>query len=275
MKVVSGPVNPKNIFTSGAPTIGVIDLVNPDEFKEDDIIGSEVGESISDFINKYAAKRQVFVNADGKGNIVIDRGATELLPTKLIYRKLSPGSIKSAINTRENNMLSVSLDRSYEDRFNKYVVLTQKNPNALLETGSAVSASEVVEQKGSATDSTMRTSRTFVILDDSDSKETADKRAIWEANIRRARSLDYSCDVQGYKISSDSDVIWSPNKLVIVEDEINSISSQMLIKSVTYSFNENGSITTLNLGYPDSFTLQAEQTVRESRTNKIDTEGLL
>lgn len=275
----------KNIFNSQREQsekdnfIGIIDLAEPAVFDSDDIIKPESGENMFDFIKKYAAKRQVLITTDGFGNIVITRGASNVLDAHLIHRHTSLDSsvsdvVKSSIlppQFQNNNILSASIDKDYTQRFNRYIVKTQGNLNALAAQLAKINAKDVVSKKDEAFDSDVRSSRTLIIgNDDSDSTKTAKSRATWEANIRRTQSLNYNCTVQGFKINVNSKEIWAPNNLVRVSDEKCDVFSLLLIKSVGYEYSvETGSTTTMELGFKDSFQLEAEETVRDLRTNKF------
>ena len=87
----------------------------------------------------------------------------------------------------------------------------------------------------------------------------------WEANIRRARSLEYTAVVQGHNVGG---TLWKPNVLVPIDDDFSDIQATMLLKSVRFeSTLQTGNVTTLTFTYKDAFTLQAQQDEREANTN--------
>lgn len=277
----------KVISVNGITGITVIDNVSPELFEEDDIVTSEVGENMFDFIRRYCALRQVVATTDGDGNIVISRGADTRLNARLVHRHtkvdreivanftgIVSGSILRSV-TRENNILSASVRYSTTDRFNKYIVKSQQNLNALNINGGDITSSSVVSQQGSATDSEVRSSRAMVISgDSSNSVQTAKQKATWEANIRRVKSFEYSCRVAGFLAEENPGVLWQPNRLIQVVDEKAKVDSELLIRSVRYNFNKQDKSTELVLGYKDSYTLNAEQQAVEARSNQFGV-GLL
>lgn len=247
--------------------IKVIDLVSPKSFKEGDIIEGEIGDTIFDVIDKYCAKRQVLATTDGDGNIIITRGATDELLVKLIHKNIN---ISDKLSGRQNNILSASASYSMENRFHAYIIKSQMNLTAINKLPGKRSAEVIVDQEGGAIDKDVRRTRDLIISSDtSNNAQTADERGVWEANIRRARAFNYDCTVQGFYADETNKILWEPNKLVQVEDEKCDVSGQLLIKNVTYSFSESGSLTSMGLGYRDSFTLEANQKAIDARSNSF------
>ena len=92
--------------------------------------------------------------------------------------------------------------------------------------------------------------------------------ATLEANIRRANSLQYKCDVYGFQTNNGE--LWKTNRLIQVFDEDNDIDSELLIKGVTFNLGE-GSTTTLDFALADAYTLQASLDEVNGRVNKTKT----
>jgi len=256
--------------------IGVIDLVNPKPFGAGDTLDAEVGQNMFEVIDKYCQKRQVLATTDGNGNIVIARGSTNLIGARLVHRDTNLVSPTPQTDlgpefppiTRENNILSASARYSMAERFNEYAVLSQSNLGSLLSAAIASNTSSIVDQPGSAKDTDVRASRFLSIpADTSNDVNTSVDRAIWEANVRRSRGFSYQCSVQGFLATEDQ--IWAPNFLVSVKDGKADIDSQLLIKTVEYNSSDAGTVTTLEMSYKDSFNLQAERSVIDSRSNKF------
>lgn len=245
--------------------IGIIDLAEPKPFEAGDKVEGENGQNLFELMEKYAQKRQVLLNTDSYGNIVITRGGDELLDSEIIMR--SPDFIFD--KTRETNILSRRYVRDDVDRFNKYIVKSQVNISGL-PIGSVSSPKEITAKEGQAIDSSINSELTKVIVDDSNTDQTLQERATWEANIARARSITYNCVSQGFKPDNVTDKLWQPNFLIKVNDETVKVDSNMLVSSVEFTFSaDSGSRTSLQLISPDSYTLQAEQDETESRVNKI------
>ena len=93
-------------------------------------------------------------------------------------------------------------------------------------------------------------------------------RAIWEMKIRKARSLNYECEVYGYEYNADGD-IWEVNKIIHVTDEKWNIDADMLIKAVAYRLDESGSKTILTLTNKDTYNLVAKLDELEEKYNTL------
>jgi len=263
--------------------IGVIDNAIPELFNKGDFISSKQGENIFEIINSLAIRRQVLVTSDGFGNLIIERGAVDpsgedKYNTPLVHRhkKTSTNPLTQSLsqiadlNQRQNNILSANIAFDNSERYNKYIFQSQQN--ALSALSSEINPSSLVNQQGQAIDNQIRSTRTLVVsADTSRNSATAKDRATWEANIRRVRGRKYECKVQGFKPDLDK-ILWQPNKLVQVLDERLDIDGEMLINSVQYSYGEGGSIVNLSLSDPDSFSIQANISKAEERTNKTGLE---
>lgn len=257
----------KNLIRGNNLDIKVIDKVDPAAkiFKLGDIVGGEVGQNMFEIIDKYCTKRQVLATTDGNGNIILTRASKEVVP--IVLTQISQNGL-NPFNKRKNNILSASASYSMENRFHSYIVKSQLNPTALNISGGKASSESIVQQNGGTIDNEVRNTRDFVLSADiSNSSQTANERAIWEANVRRARGFTYNCTVQGYFVDKERTIIWEPNKLVQVEDEKTDVSSQLLILGVNYSFSRKGSLVNMEMGYRDSFTLNAEQEAIEAKSN--------
>ena len=136
--------------------------------------------------------------------------------------------------------------------------------------GADVTLSNVVQQKGQATDTEIRASRQLEIASNSsDSSVDLGNLATWNANLRRARSTDYSIIVQGFYQDKAQTRLWKINELVKIDDDFADVNATLLIKSVEYNLNlDSGSTTTINLAAQDAYTLQAELDAANSKANK-------
>ena len=147
---------------------------------------------------------------------------------------------------------------------------SQLNPSAF-SFGADVDNANVVNQSGTDTDDKIRESRQLRIMSgSSDSSGDLGNLATWHANLRRARSTDYSIVVQGFHQDDAQTKLWIPNQLVQIIDEFADVSATLLIRSVEYNFNlTTGSTTTISLVDKDAYTLEANISNAEERVNKI------
>lgn len=236
--------------------ITVIDLVGDlSKFSGDEIISADIGDTLYDLIERHCRLRQVFATTNADGNIELIRGATTKSGTSLISDSEHPAS----------NILSASVSYDNSNRFYKYKSWSQSNIGG--ETDGE-ETDDLVDQSGQAFDNDIRKSRTnHFVSEKSSSDGDLEKRAIWEANIRRARSFEYTATVQGHSKSGINNP-WKFNELVYVRDTFSNIDADLLIKTVKFRLdNDGGSTTELEMVTKDSFTLQAEQNEREARAS--------
>jgi prophage tail gpP-like protein len=236
----------------GLDTEVIEDFKTPPElFEEWDIESPEIGQSGFDFIEKLARKRQVLLTSDKDGNLVLTRASDTIFPVQLKKKK----------GGQDNNVLSSSLTIDHSKVFNKIFVAGQLNP---INQAANVRPKDLVSILSSAAlNSKIRTSRQLVInSEESSDGFTANQRAIWEANIRRARSLTYTATVQGHSVNGQ---LWTPNVIVSVDDDFKNLHGNMRIKNVTYLASlDEGSTTRPELTYKDAYSLQAEQDARDA-----------
>jgi prophage tail gpP-like protein len=227
-------------------------------FKSTEIASAVIGDKAFTFIESYARKRQVLLNDDGSGNIMMTRASTEVFPATLN---------NNASDFTLNNILSASFSFDDSQRFKNYTAYGQLNPVAL-EIGSPPKTAS--RQKGVAIDDEMRSTRQLVFnCEESSDDVTAQDRSTWEANVRRAKSLSYQATVQGHSLDGR---IWQPNVKIMVVDDFCGISCRLLVRSVKMSYSlDSGSITTLDMTYEDAFILQASVTSQAKETKKIGT----
>ena len=250
---------------NGLQNIGITNLVSGlKSFKDGDIESAEVGETVFEYIDKYARKRQVLLTGDGNGNIVIARSGTTNAITALL----------NVIDGTNNNILSASASYSETNLFNKYTVRSQQNPVALKNSGS-ISTSKLVSQSGVATDDEVRTTRISEVRpSQSGSSEDSKEFALWLKNINRGKSFNYTAVLQGYHQDLDQTRLWLPNEIVPINDDFIGMSSQlnaeMLIDTVEYKLsNDGGSTTAITCVDKNAYTLQGEQNIRDARANDL------
>ena len=248
--------------------INVINLVDGlKDFDENELVVAEIGDNAFEFIEKYARKRGTLLSTNGRGEILIVRGGDVALT----------GALINQINGRRNNVKAGSISYDLTNRFNKYVVRSQGNPSStellgeiggdILEAGEGFASFESTE--GEAIDSVIRSSRVMELQAESVSvNQTAQERAEWESNIRRARSIVYSATMAN--LNSVPGQIFVPNVLIQVIDEFTDINSQMLIRRVIYNFSNSGGTTVnLELVPRDAYTLLASKNPIDAQHNQV------
>lgn len=256
VKEFEGEVSILDIARSVLDGIGLesVDVINQvgelETFNAWDIESAEVGEKCFEFLEKFARKKQFFWHSDGDGNLVLLRASEDLFPARLVARASGEG----------NNIKSAYAAIDHTKRYHEY-----KAQGNLNQSRSDEPPSKAANQPGQAVrDTAIRPSRVleFNAEENSDSK-TATDRAVWESNIRIAKSLTYSAVVQGHSAGGQ---VWPVNVLVDVDDEIANIKDQLFVKSVIFSQSvTEGTTTRINMTYRNAFTLEAEQAARQSQ----------
>jgi prophage tail gpP-like protein len=270
IKELSGTLSLKQVIRqildgNGLQNIGITNLVSGlKSFNSGDIESAEVGETVFEYIDKYARKRQVLLTGDGDGNIVITRSGTTNAITSLL----------NVINGTNNNILSASASYAETNLFNKYTVRSQQNPVALKNSGS-ISTANLVSQSGTATDNEVRATRILEVRpSQSGSSKDSKEFALWLKNINRGKSFNYTAVIQGYYQDLDQTKLWIPNEIVSIKDDFIGMSSQlnaeMLIDTVEYKLsNTEGSTTVITCVDKNAYTLEAKANIRDARANDL------
>lgn len=241
----------------GLEGIGVINQVDDLESFDEDI-DAKAGQTAFEFLEQYARKRQVLLTTSAAGDIVITRNTGTRSGITLTSEVPDAG---------KNNILSAFLNLNNTERFQRYEVRSSGNAvGAALTVFDANAAADVF---GQATDDDIRAGRvmTFVAANSTDT-EGCTKRADWEGNIRRTRSQEYTCVVQGHEQSPGTP--WEFNQIVTVSDDFADVEGELLIDRVemTYSV-QRGSRTSLRCVPTDAYLVQAAEPEKEKETTSF------
>ncbi len=195
------------------------------------------GETVFACLERLARDRGVLLLSDGLGGLIIARAGTE----------------RAAPLVLGKNILSAEAQLSFRDRYSLYIAMAQGTG---LDDGSLPAA--WISPKQTVADETMAESRSrpLVVIHDGyvTGGATLKQRAQWEANVRAGRSVDVRVKVQGWT-QGPAGGLWQPNEISHVVDPDLRLESDMLIKGVDFTLDENGSITELALTDPLAFTL--------------------
>jgi len=243
-------------------------------FDKSDIIRSQVGESAFEVIRRYAAKRNIIINTNPDGDIVLVKIGGEIATTIL----------QNVRNGKENNVKNASVSYDYSGRFNQYVIKSRISegggggmiyPAGLAgDIGDPLPQATSSVQKGVSFDNEIRSTRQFVYISNgSMNSGFCKKRADWENNVRLKKSRMYSCEVFGFRQNENEilaiNPLWSPNQIVYLKDEFAGIDEEMLIKSVSYKKDNSGSITKLELVNEKAYTESLnEPLIRQNKRQK-------
>lgn len=241
--------------------IDFIDVTNNTYPRESLIMNKErisvdIGDNIFTIIQKYCYLNNVVCTSDFNGNISLERAGRFKSNTVL--------SLLSNINNN-NNIKNSELNLDFTKRYGKYIALSQGSEDFDFFEGSE----KGVDVRGVATDPEISPHKKKIFLVNKKvSSQYCTDLAIWEMNIAKKKSFNYTCTISEFK---DNDGYpWRPNTLVGVEDSKYGIKSQMLITSVKFnSSRESGFTTDLELTYPEAFSLTFKPGKKDSKGNSL------
>ena len=216
-------------------SIKVINKVGILNLEATETIKTEQGQSIFDFLDKYAKKLQVLLKIDKNGNLNIIREDNDVVKNMLINNY-----------TADTNILASRLKLSTIDRFNLVEVYSQGNNKTHTKAG--------ISQKGKATDPQIRATRRKILTMNTASESKSLKAlAEWNIQLRKAKGSRYTCTTLGFYSSNNT--LWKPNTLVDIIDYDMEVQGTFLIQGVTFNQNLQGSFTNLDIVEQGSFSI--------------------
>ncbi len=196
------------------------------------------GDTIFSLLARLAQQRGLLLSSDGQGRLVITAAARERLP----------GALRLG-----DNIISGQIRISERDRFSRYIVKGQGQTS-----GGALGGlfdddpQEAMSPQGQASDPGVRRHRPLVILADTAENSGAfERRARWEAVTRAGRSQSVSYTVAGWGPAPG--VLWTPNRLIEVQDPYLGLDQDLLLEQVEYGLDQNGTQSRLTLAPPDAY----------------------
>ncbi len=248
----------------GLSGIKVIDKANPEQFRK----GGEVPVAAIDdtgfgYADQWARKRQVVLNTDGEGNLVIDRNRKQRGPGALI---------KMFEDSPLNNVKKATYKNSDAGRHNETDCHAQKSTNDLdyWETrpkgDEPAQSNPLATKTGKAVDSSVRPERKLHYRARQGIEgKTPEQAAKWRTNLARARNYTYEAEVAGFEMAPGQ--LWWPGFIIPVRDDHFLISDELFIKEVTFTKDwDGGAVTQISLTAKDAYSESDE--APKSRTGK-------
>ena len=230
----------ENVLSDNGHSIAVInDVADLSTLGAKEVITAEKGDTIAAFMDRYAKKLQVLLVTNADGDLVITREGSDLAVGRLVQE----------INGNNNNILSASINISTTERYRFFEIYSSKGNDDFI--------AQTVGQSGIAIDSSIRATRRKRVNMSADTESVSLKNlAKWYLNIRRAKGSRYNCRVQGFYTNRNSGLLWQPNTLVQVKDELCQVSGQFLIQGVSFVKNLQGCFTDLSIVEQGAFSIE-------------------
>lgn len=193
----------------------------------------EKTETAFQLLEKLARARGVIVTDNAKGNLVLTQAGKKKAVSSL---------------TEGENILYASAKLAVDQRFQKYVVLSQ--------TPLAYDGDDArIDGQGCATDGSVPRFRRFAEMSENPlDDDLAKKRAAWRARHECALGTEATIAVVGYR-QKDAGDLWDTNLLIPVNSPMLAMKGQFLIGKVSYTIDgSGGSRTELTVAPPDAFT---------------------
>lgn len=195
------------------------------------------GDTVFNFIDQTCRYRALLPLSDGLGGLILTK----------------PGSQKSSgmIATGEaGNVKSRSGQIDHFSRFSKVIVKGQAEASGF----GFAEAETLATPEGSAVDPDITRHRPLIIQAEREGYDLSMKeRAEWEVRHRRFKGTELTYTLPGWQASDGE--LWKINTLVPVRDKELNIARDMLIKDVTLSRGEDGTISQITVAPAEAFDL--------------------
>jgi prophage tail gpP-like protein len=225
-------------------------ITKPVPFEED--VSVHIGESAFQFLEKICRLQQLVMTTDGTGNLVLTQStnAKQVPNYSLVFGK---------------NILKCHRSDSFVERFSQYIVKSQKSARGI--DGDTFYGKNCSQTKASTDDEVAvsgakgaRYRPTIIQAESGTTGQFLLKRADWERNVRAGKANRVTYTVDGWEHPSG---LWEPNTLVHVKDPQCQFDDSLLIVTVTFTRDEGGTHTELELAQPGAY---APQPLEKPRT---------
>lgn len=199
---------------------------------------TNVGDGVIEAIERACRMRGLIAYSDGLGTLVLSRGLGGGAPTERFERG--------------KNVLKACANHDFSNRFSTIVVKTSR------EGSDHLSAEDIAQVSGTATDSAIRRHRPLVLLSEMQADGlSAAERAAHENRVRIARSQKITVHAQGWL--NPQGALRRPGQMVQFSDEWVGASGTYVISEVTLAKGIDGGTTSqVTLMPPGAFDRLAE-----------------
>lgn len=217
-----------------------------------DKVSVDPGDTAFEVIERACRTAGLLAVSDGRGGLTLMRPGATRTNTAIIEGE---------------NLLSGSVERDTSGRYRRVVVRGQSGGTDAL---SGVPAAAV---QASASDlNVAREARVLLVRPEGAvTTAAAKRRAEWETAVRAARALSATVSVQGW--TQGNGPLWPVNALVRVKSPtLDGLDEELLIVQATYTLDESGTRTELQLRLPGAYT--PEPVIPKKTRKKNPLEGL-
>ena len=203
-------------------------------------VSVSIGTRVLDAVKELIKKINLVATDDEYGDLVLwsptnaERAADDIVATR---------------SGERTNVLTGSCELDYSDAYSEYKVFGQsdagkasKNPAAGMNINSLTVTSTILGDR----------KRSLKIFQSGQvDQSVVDKRATFEKAYREGMAVTATYTLAGWRQSDGS--LWRKGLLTHVTDEIVGLDRDVVVSRVTYSLNDSGTITTLEVVPPETF----------------------
>lgn len=198
------------------------------------------GETAFETLDRAAKQRGVFLIANDFGQLRITRKGRFRASSEIVQGV---------------NCLSVSATYDNKDRFSQYKVIGQAPGTDNFNGTNVSSPSAIANDNGIS-----RFRPTIIVAETNVDQAKAQQRANWENTLRAANSFRVNASVQQF--FQQDGRLWRINEIVKVTSGFIGLQKQdLLIRSVTFSKSDSGTICSMEMTRPDAF--QPQKTIEQ------------
>ena len=249
----------------GLSKIKVIDDVHPQPYGAAEVVAGSIDDRGFIFGDMWAQKRQVVLNTDGKGNLVIARNKMDKRAATSLVKMYEDGPL--------NNILSAKYRSGDNNRSNETSAATQKSTNDTKHWEGRpkgdpdAQADKLATHWGRVRDSAIRPELKMHFRGGRGlAGVSPEKAASWVSNVAKARDYEYSATVQGFTMGLGQ--LWWPGFLVPVIDQHRRINAELFITKVRFTKDyKGGALTEITCAPKEAFSDKASGSAGDTRTS--------
>lgn len=203
----------------------------------------EQGETGFELLDRLAKQRGVLMTSDALGRLVITRASTQRATVSLALGQ---------------NILAARGRFSWRERASQYII------KGSVAAGGSTWDDQPVKVVGGRqtviTDADITRYRPKILVnEDNLTVGGSSARGEWYKAHALGEANSTEITVTGWRENGDAGPLWQTNRLVSITDVIQQLDVSWLIKTVSFSHDDNGRITVLTLVPPESLDMPAEK----------------